>query len=90
MKDNMGESEWQELPDLTLLGEEELNELLDRLVERERQVSYERRVLHGRIDLIRAELVRRGGRVLSAGELADVLLEGDYAGKDSGGGSVDE
>lgn len=75
-KPEMGESEWRELPDLTLLSGSELNEILTGLVEKERRISYERRVLHGRIDLIRAEIVRRGGRVFSADELAEILLEG--------------
>ncbi|TCJ16612.1 hypothetical protein E0L93_07660 [Rubrobacter taiwanensis] len=74
----MGEIEWREMPDLTLLGEEELRDLLNELVEQERELSYRRRVLHGRIDLIRAELVRRGGG-FSAAELADILMEGRRA-----------
>ena len=44
--------------------------------EEERAVSYRRRVLQGRIDLIRAELIRRGGAVLSPEQLARVLLGG--------------
>jgi hypothetical protein len=46
------------------------------LAEEERAVSYRRRVLQGRIDLIRAELVRRGGAALSPEQLARVLLGG--------------
>jgi len=38
---------------------EELRELLDVLYEEEQKVSYRRRVLHGKIDILRAELVRR-------------------------------
>ena len=38
---------------------EELRELLDDLYEEEQKVSYRRRVLHGKIDILRAELVRR-------------------------------
>lgn len=44
------------------LGErsvEELRELLDELYDEEQKVSYRRRVLHGKIDILRAELVRR-------------------------------
>lgn len=38
---------------------DELRELLDDLYEEEQKVSYRRRVLHGKIDILRAELVRR-------------------------------
>lgn len=38
---------------------EELHQLLDRLYAKEQRVSYERRILHGQIDILRAELVRR-------------------------------
>ena len=46
-------------PDLPSLSDEQLKELIDKLEEEEREVSYRRRVLHGRIDLLRAELVAR-------------------------------
>jgi hypothetical protein len=38
---------------------DELRALLDQLYEEEQKVSYRRRVLHGKIDILRAELVRR-------------------------------
>lgn len=38
---------------------DELRTLLDQLYEEEQKVSYRRRVLHGKIDILRAELVRR-------------------------------
>lgn len=38
---------------------DELRQLLDDLYEEEQKVSYRRRVLHGKIDILRAELVRR-------------------------------
>jgi hypothetical protein len=41
------------------LSEQELRALIDRFGAREHVVSYERRMLHGRMDLLRAELVRR-------------------------------
>jgi hypothetical protein len=44
------------------------------LVEEERTVSYRRRVLQGRIDLMRAELVRRGSAAHSSEELIRVLM----------------
>lgn len=41
------------------LSEPELRDLIARYAAREHVVSYERRVLHGRMDLLRAELVGR-------------------------------
>jgi len=41
------------------LSEQELRDLIDRYAAREHVVSYERRLLHGRMDLLRAELVGR-------------------------------
>jgi hypothetical protein len=38
---------------------EELRQLLNDLYEEEQRISYRRRVLHGKIDILRAELVRR-------------------------------
>jgi hypothetical protein len=38
---------------------DEIRALLDDLYEEEQKISYRRRVLHGRIDILRAELVRR-------------------------------
>ena len=59
--------EWEGEPDLTSISEDELKARLKDLDEEKRALSYRRRVLQGRIDLIRAELVRRGG-VLMGGE----------------------
>ncbi len=74
-KEPDGESfDWQGAEDLTSLSENTLRSSLVSLVEEERSLSYRRRVLQGRIDLIRAELVRRGGVSLSADELVQVLL----------------
>jgi len=54
------------LPDLGSLSDDELKRLIDQLEEEERDVSYKRRLLHGKIDILRAELVARlqasGGR----------------------------
>jgi len=47
------------LPDLSSLTDEELKELKDELEAQERELSYERRILHGKIDILRAELVAR-------------------------------
>ncbi len=54
------------LPDLGSLSDDELKGLIDDSQEKEREVSYQRRLLHGKIDILRAELVARlqksGGR----------------------------
>ncbi len=54
------------LPDLGSLSDEELKHLKDELEAQEHELSYQRRLLHGKIDILRAELVARlqksGGR----------------------------
>jgi hypothetical protein len=47
------------LPDLGSLSETELKSLIDDLENQEHEVSYQRRLLHGKIDILRAELVAR-------------------------------
>ena len=47
------------LPDLGTLADDALKKLIDELEEQEREVSYQRRLLHGKIDILRAELVAR-------------------------------
>jgi len=47
------------LPDLATLPDEDLKMLIDELTEEELEVSYRRRLLHGKIDILRAELVAR-------------------------------
>ena len=46
-------------PDVGSMSDEELKELINELTEEEREVSYRRRTLHGKIDILRAELVNR-------------------------------
>jgi hypothetical protein len=54
------------LPDFTTISDDELKALIERYVREEEEVSYRRRLLHGKIDILRAELVARlqkdGGR----------------------------
>ena len=47
------------LPDLASLSDGDLRQLIRDLVEEEQEVSYRRRLLHGKIDILRAELVAR-------------------------------
>jgi hypothetical protein len=61
------------LPDLAALSDTELKELIDELTQEEAEVSYRRRILHGKIDILRAELVAR----LQASEGRSVLDQVD-------------
>jgi hypothetical protein len=45
--------------DLGALSDPELKDLIHELTEEEQEVSYRRRILHGKIDILRAELVNR-------------------------------
>jgi len=47
------------LPDLATLSDENLKGLIDEYTQEEQEVSYRRRILHGKIDLLRAELQAR-------------------------------
>jgi len=47
------------LPDLGTLTDEDLKGLIDEYTQEENEVSYRRRILHGKIDILRAELVAR-------------------------------
>jgi hypothetical protein len=47
------------LPDLGSLSDDQLKQLIDDLTREEQEVSYRRRILHGKIDILRAELVAR-------------------------------
>ena len=69
------------LVDLHEKTDAELRNVLDQLYEEERKISYRRRMLHGRIDILRAELVQRlkkkrekGQSLISAKDI-DLLSE---------------
>ncbi len=61
-------------PDIGSMSDEELKDLIAELAEEEREVSYRRRILHGRIDILRAELVNR---LRTKREEGDALISGD-------------
>ncbi len=61
-------------PDLGSLSDEELKDLIDKLTEEENEISYKRRTLHGKIDILRAELVNRLRQKREQGES---LFSGD-------------
>ena len=62
------------LPDFATLSDAELRTLIDELVEEENQISYRRRLLQGRIDILKAERTARLQKQVAAGEtnFADV------------------
>ena len=62
------------LPDLATLTDDDLRTMIRDLEKEEDDISFQRRVLHGRIDILRAELVARLREQVSACEaqLADV------------------
>lgn len=64
-------------PDLFSLSDAELRDLIKQLTDEETEISYKRRILHGKIDILRAELVTRlrnrhesGGSVISGDDLS--------------------
>ena len=51
--------EEETFPDIGAMSDEELRSVIDQYTKEEQEVSYKRRILHGRIDILRAELVNR-------------------------------
>jgi Mg/Co/Ni transporter MgtE len=47
------------VPDFATLSDDDLKRLIEELTQQEQEVSYQRRLLHGKIDILRAELVAR-------------------------------
>jgi hypothetical protein len=61
-------------PDVGSMDNQELKDLIAELTEEEREISYKRRLLHGKIDILRAELVNR---LRSKHDEGDALITGD-------------
>jgi hypothetical protein len=61
-------------PDIGSMSNQDLKDLIAELTEEEREVSYRRRLLHGKIDILRAELVSRLRTKHSEGE---AVITGD-------------
>jgi hypothetical protein len=59
------------LPDLATLSDDDLKTLIEELTEQENEVSFQRRLLQGKIDILRAE---RTARLKGAG-VSDVDVE---------------
>ncbi|HET8535881.1 MAG TPA: hypothetical protein VFL73_01760, partial [Solirubrobacteraceae bacterium] len=83
-------------PDLGSLSDQELKDLIQQLTEEEIDISYRRRILHGKIDILRAELVNRLRKKHETGEdvitgadvqrLTDILAGRAVADGEEGGG----
>lgn len=73
----MDDTAFERLINLQSYSDEELRELADRLSAEEREISKRRRLLHGEIDILRAEIVRRLREKHSAG--AGLVEDGDVA-----------
>ena len=61
------------LPDLASLSDDELKELIDDLEKEENEISYRRRILHGKIDILKAELQDRLKKAVEAGEAGSIV-----------------
>jgi hypothetical protein len=81
----------ESFPDLGSLTDTELKGLIDELTAEEQKVSYQRRILHGKIDILRAELVNRlrkkreeGQSVISGADVQQLtdILAGKALGTD--------
>ena len=58
-------------PDIGSMSDKELKELIESLTAEEQEISYKRRILHGKIDILRAELVNRLRQKRERGRHAD-------------------
>ena len=83
------------LPDFGSLSDDQLKELIGDAELQEREVSYQRRLLHGKIDILRAELAARlqasGGKsVLDEVDVQRLteILTGKASPEGSGSGSA--
>ena len=63
------------LPDLAKLSDHDLKQLINDLTREENEVSYQRRLLHGKIDILRAELVARLQKTGGKSVLDDVDVD---------------
>jgi hypothetical protein len=63
------------LPDLASLSDEDLKKLIDEYTREEQDVSFRRRILHGKIDILRAELVARLRRTEGRSVLEQVDMD---------------
>jgi hypothetical protein len=71
------EGSTEPLPDLGTLSDTDLRDLIEKLTQEENQVSFQRRLLQGRIDILRAERTARlkgqGVTDVDVEKLTDIL-----------------
>ena len=72
-----GQGSTEPLPDLGTLSDDDLKALIDKLTQEENDVSFRRRLLQGRIDILRAERTARlkgkGVTEVDVEKLTDIL-----------------
>ena len=76
-------SAMEPLPDFASLADEDLKELIEELEREESDISYRRRLIQGRIDILRAERTARLRKSVEAGDdrhvdmdaLSDILSQ---------------
>ncbi len=64
------------LPDLSKLSDAELKDLIRNLEQEENEISYKRRILHGKLDILRAERqvrLQKSGAHVDVSKLSDIL-----------------
>ncbi len=92
----MEDTPFERLINIQSYSDEELRELADRLSAEEKEISKRRRLLHGEIDILRAEIVRRlkakhdeGGGLVQDGDVAALtdILSGKTRPKREPGGT---
>ena len=57
------------------MSDSDLKQLIDELTDEEQEISYRRRLLHGRIDMLRTELVARLQKSEGRSVLEDVDVD---------------
>jgi hypothetical protein len=66
----------ENFPDLKTVSDVDLKKMIDDLKEEEHDISYRRRLLHGKIDILKAELVARLQKSEGKSVLEQVDVEG--------------
>ena len=68
-------SAMEPLPDFASLADEDLKELIEELEREESDISYRRRLIQGRIDILRAERTARLRKSVEAGDTRHVDMD---------------
>ena len=68
-------SAMEPLPDFASLADEDLKELIEELEREESDISYRRRLIQGRIDILRAERTARLRKSVESGDERHVNMD---------------